>query len=161
MIGMISNSFGGEGFAKYIDKEETGVSLDPIFDDVQGSRSRGAVTQYNEALNIESKKMHGFFVEPELLKRPPTKLPANTLFGNFNCDEEENRLAIDNSAIPADIVDRLNESQLRYMRLAIVSKVSVAQGPPGTGKSAALSVINRYFVANKGERTVGVAMASK
>lgn len=160
-VGMISNSFGSEGVAGFVDKEEANVSLEPIFYDIQGDRARAAVGAYASTLNEESKRLHGFFTEPETVGRPKTKLPVNMLFGNFNCNDDENRLAPVDSQISADVAAKLNPSQLRYARTALVSRVSTGLGPPGTGKSSMTGALTYDLVANKQERIAATAVTSE
>ena len=161
IVGTIANSFASEGVANFIDKEESDVSLEPIFNDVQGSRTRTAVGQYGRTLDEETRRAHGFFVSEEAQKRPKTSLPVNTFFGGYNCDDTENTLDRGNSQLSADIAATLNEVQRKAGNMSLGSKISVVQGPPGTGKSTLSAALNRHLIVNARELIINTAMTRK
>lgn len=160
-VGMISNSFGSEGVAGVVDREGADVSLEPIFYNFRGDGVRAVVCAYASTLNEESERLHGFFTELETTGRPKTKLPVNMLFGNFNCNDDENRLAPVDSQISTDVAAKLNPSQLKYAQTALVSKVSTGLGPAGTGKSSMIGALVYDLVANKQERIAATAVTSE
>ncbi|KAL8912617.1 MAG: hypothetical protein Q9171_002419 [Xanthocarpia ochracea] len=154
IVGSISNSFFETGIANFVDKEETGVSLDPIFMDIQESRGRSAMGDFRSVLSNISKEMHGFFVAD--MNRPNTLLPAATLFLERPCNEEENLL----DTIDKKFTEELNASQHQVLKTALSSKISVAHGPPGTGKSTVLGAIVLYLIAVLNELVAATAMSN-
>ncbi|KAL8716846.1 MAG: hypothetical protein Q9225_005861 [Loekoesia sp. 1 TL-2023] len=159
LVGTIRNSFGIRGIADFIGKEEYGVTLEPLFNDVQGDRARSSVTKHLEDLDNESKRLHGFFVNPEQLNRQKPKIPTDRLFGDWKCDAGENQLDSD-IQLPDNVTAKLNDSQLEYVSKAVASKVSICQGPPGTGKSSTAAALLLYLLTVKHEKVAAVAVAS-
>lgn len=105
-------------------------------------------------------KLKGFLVDPEK-QRAQSLLPVDALFGNLKCNHAENRLEVGDSQVPADILEKLNDSQQKALYQTLSFQASITQGPPGTGKSTFIGAATRHLVANKGEKVAAVAMASK
>ncbi|KAG7001307.1 hypothetical protein G7Y79_00032g066600 [Physcia stellaris] len=148
MVGTISNTFSQGGIQAFINREESGRTSTWGHGQLRRSPRRGL------------QKLKGFFVDPNK-ERPRTQLPAYTLFSNLKCNEEENQLElVVKSDIPADIRDKLNDTQLDALVQALGHKASVCQGPPGTGKSTFVAAATRHLVVNKGEKLAEVAMAN-
>lgn len=161
-VGMIINSLGTEGIGKFVDKTEHGVSLDPIFNDVQGDRAIQSLSRHNEDLMNVSKDSHGIWVLPEALNRQKSHLPLDQLFGDLRCAPEENQLPLDTgSQLPAHIAAGLNPVQKECVDQAIRSKVSIIVGPPGTGKSTTLAALIIFLVKHQGQKVAAVAPQSK
>ncbi|KAL8639179.1 MAG: hypothetical protein Q9226_008903, partial [Calogaya cf. arnoldii] len=158
-IGTIANSIAAVGDARHwANKEEFNVSLDPIFNDVQGDRAYAAIDHAEEDRRLASQHSHGFSVGNALLNRPKTDIPIDRLFGDLKCDPVENQLEAADFVLPADIASGLNQSQIDSIVMAVKNKVSVIQGPPGTGKSSTLAALMAYFHEHKGEKIAGVAV---
>ncbi|KAL8750646.1 MAG: hypothetical protein Q9184_006352, partial [Pyrenodesmia sp. 2 TL-2023] len=157
-VGMIVNSLGTEGIDKFVDKTESGVSLDPIFNDVQGDRARQSLSRHNDDLANVSKDSHGIWVLPEALNRQKSHLPVDQLFGDLRCAPEENQLPLDaGTQLPAEIAGGLNPVQKECVDQAVRCKVSIIVGPPGTGKSTTLAALIIFLVKNLGQKVAAVA----
>lgn len=85
------------------------------------------MASYGTVLDEDFKKLKSFFVDPKM-ERPRTQLPAYTLFSNLKCNDEENQLElVAKTDIPADIRDKLNDTQLDALVQALGHKASVCQ----------------------------------
>ena len=158
IVNSISSKYGS--VSSWVNKEEDNVSLDPIYNDVQGDRAYAAIGHAEEDRRLASQASHGFQVDPVKLNRPKTEIPIDSLFGDLKCDPVENQLVADDVVLPHDIASGLNQSQIDSIVMSVKNKVSVIQGPPGTGKSSTLAALMAFFYEHKGEKIAGVAVQS-
>ena len=139
--------------------EDDGVTLDPIFRDVLGQGQLFPVSKFGQSLDKESKKLRGFFVDPDKEVLPKSKLPVDMLFSSPECQANKNDLPTDIGAL-ADIIDLLDETQTEAFTNALSHTISITQGPPGTGKSRLVGAIMRALIV-KGEKIAATASSSK
>ncbi|KAI4230601.1 MAG: hypothetical protein LQ349_006162 [Xanthoria aureola] len=160
-VGSIQNYISASDMDAFVGKQESTVSLEPIFNNVQNTRAVRSQTKLNEDLVLASRAAHGFDVLPEKLDRVKSKLPMEMLFADMECDPAKNTLLENDVELTPDIIAQLNESQQSSVRMAVKSKVSVIVGPPGTGKSRTLAGLIAYLVLAKEERVAACAVQNQ
>ncbi|KAL9635328.1 MAG: hypothetical protein Q9204_002665 [Flavoplaca sp. TL-2023a] len=160
-VGSIQNYISAREMNGFVGKQESKVSLEPIFNNVQNSRAVRSQTKYNEDLVLASRAAHGFEVLPKKLDRLKSKLPMEMLFADMKCDPAKNTLLETDIELTPEITAELNESQQSSVRMAVKSKVSVIVGPPGTGKSRTLAALIAYLILAKEERVAACAVQNQ
>lgn len=151
----------GPSIVAFVNKEESNVSLVPIFNDIQGDRAYVAISRYSANADLESQYSHGFYIDKAVLARPKSKIPTDELLGDLKCDEIKNTLVQTDIPLPAALKAQLNSTQIEVLEMALGHSVSILVGPPGTGKSWTLAAFVRFLVTARGQKVAGVTVQSK
>ena len=142
VVGIISNSFPGPlNMASFIG-HASNVTLNPIIDDILGTRARKAVRE----LDMTSAEQEGLnageiikYLDPD---RSLSKLPLEKLFLVGKPVPEKTELAIEISLpLPGKWEQGLKDRQATGVEDSIMNKLFAIHGPPGTGKSHVASRI--------------------
>lgn len=137
IVGIMQNRFKqGEDIAAYSGKTDKGVTIEPIFDDILGDRSREALSDFGKDLNALSEEALGFLA-PTLTT---AMLPMRAMFLKgmpYVASDNE----VPGPHAPAPTAWRGNDSQKEALRKAFAHKVSLVWGPAATGKSEVLANI--------------------
>ena len=127
VVGIIRNTFADAELDPFIG-EENDVSLQPVFNDVLGARSVGAVSKLGDDIDDFSRQARGFLAGTS---KNPSQLPVKNIFGGDNCDLAENTLLDADKTIPGELKEELNDAQARALEMALGQKASLLWGPPG------------------------------
>lgn len=127
VVGIIRNTFADTELDSFIG-EENDVSLQPVFNDILGERSIGAVSTLGDEIDNFSRQARGFL---EGTCKNPSQLPVKNIFGGDDCDLAENTLPDADKTIPGELKEELNDAQARALEMALGQKVSLLWGPPG------------------------------
>ena len=153
LVGIIRNSF--DDISLFLGVEEN-VSLEPIFIDVQGERSRSTVRRFRDTVNEFEAQAKGYLADP----RYPPQIPAVDLFSMKPCDQKNNELApAPTLKLTKELKEKLNESQVAAMSSLLRNKISIIWGAPGTGKSQVLTEALMYL-GKLGEKIVACGIAN-
>ena len=136
IVGVIENHFSPATIKLFADKEEEDVKLEPIFDDIGGSRGRAALKDVEEDLNTRAAELRGYL-------KPNSKLSKLNIRAIFlpGCkfSDSDNELAHGVMSVPNEWRARLNDSQCRAIEMVTSKRVSIVHGPAATGKTITLS----------------------
>ena len=151
LVGVVNNHFPSPLSMKERCGEEDGIKLEPEVVDVLGQRSRASLKDLQETMNAEHAALLGF-----MTKGNKSKFALRELFlpGVPFVENDKNLIGTDIS-VSQGLSQRLNESQVQAVEMAIRCKVSVVWGPAATGKSRVLAhTITSLLTRDVSERIV-------
>lgn len=135
IVGIMQNRF-KKDLDAYAGKTDRGVTIEPIFDDVLGDRSREGLSDFGKDLNAMNAQTLGFLT-PALTT---AQLPLRAMFlKGMPYVPSDNEIT--GPPAPAPIAWHGNDSQKEALRKAFEHKVSLVWGPAATGKSFTLAAI--------------------
>ena len=151
LLGIVNNHFADAASMIGRCGEEDGIRLEPEFVDVLGERSRASLKDLEKTFNDEHAALLGF-----MTKGNKSKIALRELFlpGVPFVENDKNLISTD---IPNSqgLSQRLNESQVQAIEMAISNKVSVVWGPAATGKSRVLAhMIRLLLIRDKSEKII-------
>ena len=139
IVGILQNRFKGD-IAAFSGKREGGVTIEPIFDDILGERSREGLSDFGKDLNAMSAEALGYLA-PAMTT---AKLPLRAMFlKGMRYIAKDNEVADSPGQAPAaaPTLWRGNDSQTEALVKAFKYKVSLVWGPAATGKSEVMAKI--------------------
>ena len=151
LVGIVNNHFAGPASMMQRCGQEDGIQLEPEFVDILGERSRASLKDFEKTLNEEQAALLGF-----LTKGNKSKLALRELFlpGVPFVENNKNLISTD-VPVSQGLSQKLNESQVQAIEMAITNKVSVVWGPAATGKSRVLAhIIRLLLIGDKLERII-------
>ena len=151
LLGIVNNHFAGPASMIGRCGEEDGIRLEPELVDVLGERSRASLKDLEKTFNDEHAALLGF-----MTKGNKSKFALRELFlpGVPFVENDKNLISTD-IPISQGLSQRLNESQVQAIEMAISNKVSVVWGPAATGKSRVLAhIIRLLLIRDKSEKII-------
>ena len=146
IVGIISNSFLKSGDMDNFIGEAFNITLNPIIDDILGTRARKAMRE----LEMTSADQEGLGTgEISMYLDPKRSLSALPLEGLFLVDKpvpEKSELAIRVPPPPGNWNQGLKDQQALAVQKSFTNSLFAVHGPPGTGKSQVASRILWCFL---------------
>ena len=134
----VDNSF-SSNLAEFDNRDEQGVTLEPIFLDIGGERARAALIDFRKMCDDDAREMAGFLApNPEGSKK--SNLPVRSLFlPRLEFDKAANKMKQGNTTVTQAWRATLNKSQSSAVAMTTQTKFSIIHGPPATGKSETIA----------------------
>ena len=136
IVGVIENHFSSTTIKSFTDREEEDVTLEPVFDDIAGSRGRAALKDVEQNFNDRASEIVGHLKKDSKTSR--LNLRAVFLPG-CKFSDGDNELPQYMMPVPNEWRARLNDSQCCAIEMATKTRVSVVHGPAATGKTITLA----------------------
>ena len=136
IVGVIENHFSPATIKLFANRDEEDVKLEPIFDDIGGSRGRAALKDVENDFNTRAAEMRGHLKQGSKL----SKLNLRAIFlPGCEFSDGDNELARYVMSVPNEWRPRLNDSQCRAIEMVTSKRVSIIHGPAATGKTITLA----------------------
>ena len=138
IVGVIENHFSQATIKPFANREEEDVKLEPVFDDIGGSRGRAALKDVEQDFNDRAAEIVGHLKQDSILSK--LNLRAVFLLG-CKFSDGDNELAHYVISVPNEWRARLNDSQCCAIEMVTMTPVSIIHGPAATGKTITLAYI--------------------
>ena len=136
IVGVVENHFSSATIKQFAGREEEDVTLEPVFDDVGGSRGRAALKDVERDFDDRAAEIAGHLKKDSKI----SKLNLRAVFlPGCKFSDGDNELPQYTMSVPNEWRARLNDSQCRALEMVTKTRVSIVHGPAATGKTITLA----------------------